>query len=304
MVDSVIVTGAHGFLGRHVARALAREGHTVVGIGHGDWSESQWRTWGLAAWHCNDVNTQTLAALSSPDVVIHCAGSGSVVFSLAEPAQDFTRTVGTTLDVLEFLRRYAPRAALVIPSSAAVYGAVRQVPIGVDAPFNPVSPYGMHKKIAEDLCRFYARQFGARVALVRLFSVYGIGLHKQLLWDACNKLAAGDGRFGGHGGEIRDWLHIEDAARLLITAARHASPGCPAVNGGSGEGVAVRDILTELIAALRAGVRLEFTGMARPGDPDNYVADIAGARAWGWSPREDRIAALRAYASWFTDGVG
>ena len=138
---------------------------------------------------------------------------------------------------------------------------------------------------------------------MRLFSVYGTGLRKQLLWDACNKLAAGDGRFGGYGGEIRDWLHIEDAARLLIAAARHASPGCPVVNGGSGEGVAIRDMLTELLGLLAPSIRLEFTGTARPGDPDSYVADIAGARAWGWSPREDRAAALRAYARWFTDGA-
>jgi UDP-glucose 4-epimerase len=249
------------------------------------------------------VNTQTLAALSSPDAVFHCAGSGSVSFSLAEPAQDFARTVGTTLDVLEFLRRRAPQAVLVIPSSAAVYGAVRNVPISPDGPFNPVSPYGVHKKLAEDLCRSYARHFNVRVAIVRLFSVYGTGLRKQLLWDACNKLASGNGRFGGHGGEIRDWLHIEDAARLLIAAAHHASPGCPAVNGGSGKGVAVRDMLTDLLAALASSVRLEFTGTARPGDPDIYVADIAGAKAWGWSPREDRIDALRTYARWFTDGA-
>jgi len=303
MAETAIVTGAYGFLGRHLARALALEGHTVIGIGHGDWSQAQWRSWGLAAWHRSDVTTHVLAALDRPSAVFHCAGGSSVAFSLANPAQDFSRTVGTTLAVLEFLRRHAPRAALVIPSSAAVYGAVRQVPIGVEGPFNPVSPYGAHKKMTEDLCHSYARHFGARIALVRLFSVYGIGLRKQLLWDACIKLAAGDGHFGGHGGEIRDWLHVEDAARLLIVAARHASPACPAVNGGTGEGVTVRDVLTELLAAMAPSALLEFSGTARPGDPDSYVANIAGARAWGWSPREDRTAALRAYASWFTAGA-
>ena len=102
---TAIVTGAHGFLGRHVARALARAGRTVIGIGHGDWSEAQWRAWGLAAWHHDDVKTQALAAPGAPGAVFHCAGSGSVAFSMAEPAQDFDRTVGTTLEVLEFLRR-------------------------------------------------------------------------------------------------------------------------------------------------------------------------------------------------------
>src|SRR6185312_5873943 len=126
-----------------------------------------------------------------------------------------------------FLRCYCPQATLVVPSSAAVYGAVRQIPINESGPRNPISPYGVHKKIAEDLCYSYARHFGARIALVRFFSVYGAGLRKQLLWDACNKLVVGDGRFGGHGNEVRDWLHIEDAARLLIAAAQHAAPTCP-----------------------------------------------------------------------------
>ena len=205
----ILVTGANGFVGRHVSRAAAHEGHTVVGIGHGDWTEDAWRAWGLSAWHELDVTLASLVAHGGePEVVIHCAGGSSVGFSLDNPAQDFDRTVVTTRDVLEYLRISAPGAALVYPSSAAVYGRATTLPIDEDAPLVPISPYGAHKEIAEGMSRSYAETFGLRVAIVRLFSAYGAELRKQLLWDACRKVAGGDCRFDGTGKQTRDWVHV------------------------------------------------------------------------------------------------
>ena len=158
-----------------------------------------------------------------PDVIVHCAGSGSVGFSMTHPYQDFQRTVATTLAVLEYARLYAPRARVAYPSSAGVYGEVQKLPIAETDPLSPASPYGVHKRFAEELCASYAQHFGIAVAVVRLFSVYGAGLRKQLLWDASQKIMRGENRFFGTGEEIRDWLHVEDAASLLIAAAGHAS---------------------------------------------------------------------------------
>jgi nucleoside-diphosphate-sugar epimerase len=89
-----------------------------------------------------------------------------------DPVQDFPRTVQTTMDVLEFARLYFPTSKIVIPSSAAVYGVVDQLPIVEDAPQQPVSPYGFHKRIAEELARSYASFFGIQTAIIRFFSVY------------------------------------------------------------------------------------------------------------------------------------
>ena len=85
-------------------------------------------------------------------------------------------------------------------SSAAVYGPGHEGPIGEDARLDPASPYGCHKLVMELLCRSYARSFGVSIVLLRLFSVYGEGLQKQLLWDLCSKLARNRcGQLGGLG---------------------------------------------------------------------------------------------------------
>jgi UDP-glucose 4-epimerase len=299
-MSTILVTGANGFLGRHVSRVAAGQGHQVVGMGHGDWSEESWRHWGLSAWYELDVTLASLVAHAArPDLLVHCAGSSSVGFSFENPAQDFERTVGTTLDVLEYLRTSAPETALVYPSSAAVYGRAATLPISEKSPLAPISPYGFHKGIAEDLCRSYSESFGLPVAIVRLFSAYGIELRKQLLWDACRKSQVGDYRFGGTGRETRDWVNGEDVARLLLLAGDHAVSGTAIVNGASGTEVAVENILAVLLDALGADRKPEFTGTMRAGDPERVVGDSSRARGWGWSPQRPWQDGVREYADWF-----
>ena len=110
---------------------------------------------------------------------------------MTHPYQDYQRTVATTHSVLEYFLTVRPNAGLVLPSSAGVYGIVNSMPIKVTDPLNAASPYGLYKKIAEDLCRSYGKHFGVRSVVIDLFSIYGIGLRKQLLWDACTKITAG-----------------------------------------------------------------------------------------------------------------
>lgn len=304
MAELALVTGAYGFLGRYVARALAAEGAHVVGMGHGSWGRDEWRRWGVAEWHTADISVDTLTTYAGePDVIFHCAGSGSVAFSMTHPQQDWQRTVASTLAVLEYMRVQRPQARLVIPSSAGVYGKASTMPISIQAQLSPASPYGVHKKVAEDLCRSYAQHFGVRSALVRLFSVFGVGIRKQLLWDACMKLSKGAATFGGTGDETRDWLHVEDAARLMLVAARQASTACPVVNGGVGQAVPIKDVVGLVARRMGTGVQPAFSGQTRPGDPMHYQADVAEARAWGWLPQRDRVAEMTAYVDWFTSGA-
>lgn len=299
---TVLVTGANGFIGRHVSRLAASRGDRVMGIGHGDWTEEAWRSWGLAAWHELDVTLASLVGhIGVPDLVVHCAGSSSVGFSFENPAQDFDRTVRTTVDVLEYLRTSAPETALVYPSSAAVYGRASELPIGEDSPLAPISPYGFHKVMAEDVCRSYATTFGTRVAIVRLFSAYGRELRKQLLWDACRKALSEDHHFAGTGRETRDWVHATDVARLLLVAGDYADDTAPTVNGATGASVPIASIVGTLFEALGARDAPAFTGSARPGDPERVAGDPSRAMAWGWTPQRGWEEGVRDYAAWFRE---
>jgi UDP-glucose 4-epimerase len=301
-VKQAAVLGAAGFVGRHTARALAAAGYEVVGIGHGTWLRDEWREWGLRDWHVADVSLEALLTYAGePEVLVQCAGSGSVAFSMTHPAQDFRRSVDSTLAALDFVRLHAPVCRVVLPSSAAVYGTAERMPIMVADPLRPESPYGVHKKIAEDLCRSYARTFGVRAAIVRLFSVYGAGLRKQLLWDACTKLTQGEAQFAGTGEELRDWLDVQDAAALLVAAGAHASIDCPVVNGGIGEAASVRTVVEGLARELGVAPQPIFSGARRGGDPVGYEADIGEALSWGWKPERSLTDGLAAYAAWFLE---
>ena len=300
MNKAALVTGAHGFLGRHVARYLAGAGYTVTGLGHGAWDRAEAESFGLTFWHTADITLDSLVTYAGePDVIVHCAGSGSVAFSMLHPHQDFVRTVSATAAVLEYVCLHSAHTAVVYPSSAAVYGAAERLPIRENDGRRPASPYGVHKSMAEDLCRSYANHFGVSVAIVRFFSVYGDGLQKQLLWDACSKAARGDSTFFGTGHELRDWLHVQDAASLMHFAALHASAACPVVNGASGEGLTVHEVLAEIFRACGSTAALGFSGTPRPGDPVGYHADVSAARAWGWQPGVAWRDGMARYVSWF-----
>lgn len=300
----VLVTGACGFIGRHVARHFAAAGWLVTGIGRGSWAPAEWRLWGIAEWHAADVTLESLLSHAGrPDLIVHCAGSGSVGYSMSNPYQDFQSTVSTTAALLEFVRLHAPHARVVYPSSGGVYGAAQKIPMAEADIAMPASPYGVHKLVVEQLCASHARNFGVSVAVVRLFSVYGKGLRKQLLWDACQKITRGSLEFFGTGAETRDWLHVSDAAALLMVAREYADTTCPIINGGAGVGVTVREVLQELCEALGQSGSPRFSGVARPGDPSHFLADISRARACGWQPTVDWKSGVREYAAWYKEGA-
>ncbi len=304
MGRSVLVTGAFGFLGRYVSRVCARAGYSVSGIGHGLWTRAQWSAWGLSDWHASDVTLDAMASYGvEPAMIVHCAGGGSVGFSMSNPAQDFDRTVVTTCEVLDYMRLHCPQARLVLPSSASVYGNSRTMPISLTAPLSPVSPYGVHKQMAEELCLSYAQHFGVSVAIVRLFSVYGIGLRKQLLWDACTKLSRGRAAFGGNGQDMRDWLHVDDAANLLVAAGQAGSPNRMIINGATGVGVPTRRIVETIANAFGGAGDVQFSGAARPGDPLHLIADMSEVPVLGWRPERMLDVELARYVEWFKAGA-
>ena len=113
-------------------------------------------------------------------------------------------------------------------------------------------------------------------------------------------LRRGDASFAGTGDEQRDWLHVEDAAALIVKLAAVASPHVPVVNGASGRGMRVREILEALCKGLGAPAPV-FTGIKRAGDPERYIADVTRARALGWSPQIEIERGLAEYVAWFLE---
>lgn len=298
---SVLVTGGAGFLGQASARVFRGAGWRVAGLGRRAWGEDEARAAGFHEWHDAAVTLPALRAAGRDfDAVVHCAGNGSVAFSSSDPLAAWEMTVDSTAQVLEFVRTASPRAIVLYPSSAAVYGAAGDEPLREDRAPNPISPYGDHKIIVERLLQSHAAHFGIRSGVVRYFSIYGPGLAKQLLFDATRRFECG-GRevvFHGTGGETRDWIHVDDAAALMLALADSTAP-YTVVNGASGERTTVRDVLERLRAAVGSDARIAFNGMQRPGDPRHYHADMRAARALGFENRVPLDQGLRAYVDWY-----
>jgi UDP-glucose 4-epimerase len=306
LAQHVLVTGAAGFIGDAIARDALERGDIVSVIGHGLDRPATWDATESVQRIAGFVGLATLDRLPAPpDVVFHCAGGANVQASIAQPEQDRERTVGSTDALAQWLVANAPGARLVYPSSGAVYGEAAGRPDGRSGTCTPMSPYGQHKADAEAVLLRAAERSGLAVAIVRLFSVYGPGLRKQLLWDACGKMAAGTATFFGTGVERRDFVEISDVVALMRAAAGAVQPmAAPVVvDGGTGHGIAVRDVLALLADGFDPPPVVQFLGTARAGDPTDMIASRTAADTLGWSPQVPLAQGLLRYVQWFRAGA-
>lgn len=304
-MKNALVTGARGFIGRHLSLALRQQGKQVCGIGHGAWTEAEREAWGVQYWLNGDITKRNLdivrSTVGKPDMVFHLAGGSSVGLSLLAPEEDFRRSVLSTAELLEWAHSAAPDALLILASSAAVYGTGHSLAICESAQLAPYSPYGYHKRMAEELFESYGKNFGLNVAIVRMFSVYGQELRKQLLWDVCSRLIRNTGRLmlDGTGEEVRDWFHVSDAVELMRRVAGCANHDCFIVNGGTGIPITVREIAEKLCASWGMNTKLEFSGVSRKGDPQYLVADIGQSDLLGFYPQTTWEEGVTKYVEWF-----
>lgn len=281
MIGAVWVTGVQGFIGRNLARYLSQQGYDVFGIGNGVWTDGEAEQQGLRYLVSDEVTLRNLDELADrslvPNAVFHLAGGSAVGPSFDEPQRDYLSSVDSTMQLLEWLRVNSPQTRVVLASSAAVYGGGHSGPIAEQAPLHPYSPYGWHKAMAEMLCESYAKNFGIRSSVVRLFSAYGPGLQKQLIWDICRKLQSSVAalELGGTGRELRDWIHIADVVRLLAFVYQRDGADFEVFNGASGMGESIANVAKIVCKHWGVDIPIEFSGKARKGDPERLVADVS-----------------------------
>lgn len=305
-MTKVWITGGKGFIGRHLAKFISSPKIQVSGLGHGSWTDAEFRRWGFTEWFNADIDFASLTQLSkqsgAPDTIIHLAGGSAVGPSLEHPFEDFQRTVDCTARLLDWTRQYAPEVRIVAASSAAVYGSGFISPISESESSTPFSPYGFHKSMLESLFASYRASFELDLSVVRLFSVYGSGLKKQLIWDICRKLHTSETKqilLHGTGGEMRDWLHIDDAVRLLWKVVHAESEFAPVINGGTGEGVATAQVFDMVSNAWGGSHKAMFSGQCRKGDPTYLVADTTLSKRLGFNASVTLPEGIKDVVRWY-----
>lgn len=299
MSETVLITGIAGFLGRYVARHFAREGWRVVGVDEIPPENVQLPTVAYHRLHLPSSELNELLRKETPSVCVHCAGRASVGLSMDDPAADFRGNALLSFELLDALRQHAPACRFLLLSSAAVYGDPATLPVAETHPLHPLSPYGYHKRAAELLCEEFSRIYGLPTASVRIFSAYGPGLRRQVVWDICEKvLTTGRLVLRGTGAESRDFIHAGDIARALHLLATKAPAQGEIYNLSNGDEVTIAELASLLLKALGSSAEAQFDGVATPGNPLRWQADIAKIRALGFAPTIPLEQGLRAVATW------
>ncbi|MDT7605057.1 MAG: UDP-glucose 4-epimerase [Acidobacteriota bacterium] len=304
----ILITGSNGFVGGAFGRYASRAGHEVIGVGRASQASRGW----LGTYAQADAVSADLSPLVrdfAPDLLFHAAGTASVRASLDAPLQDLRASVLSFANALEAVRRSGATTLVLFPSSAAVYGDPAQLPVGEDAHARPISPYGFHKAACELVAREYSDCFRLRVAVCRLFSVFGAAQRRLLVWELYQQFAgAGETVWlEGTGEETRDYLHIDDVSTALLALAETQLAAPPAtsasfltVNVASGAATRVISLAEQLRALVAPSKEIRTRGAARPGDPRAWRADISRLRAlapkWQPAPLTDSLA--RCVAEW------
>ena len=287
-MPTALLTGPTGFLGQHLATALHAAGWNVIGIGRQPQSLIS--------------NLQSpITNYQLPIALIHAASPASVANSIIDPAADFDGSVNLLFNVLDSVRRAAPQCRVIFLSSAAVYGDPARLPVREDDPLRPISPYGFHKLLCENLLEEFWRVYQLPSISLRLFSAYGPGLKHQVLWDLCQKMIAADEiELIGAGDESRDFIHAADIGRAVLTLLDRADFQAEAYNLASGVETRIRDLAALIARALNRTPQIHFTGQPRPGDPARWQADLTRLTALGYTPQIPLATGLAEYVHWAT----
>ena len=237
--------------------------------------------------------------LLKPDVIVNAAGSPSVGFSAANPDEDYYLNFELTKQILKGYRTLTTETRFIQLSSAAVYGNPSELPIDETSESAPISNYGNTKLKSElELERLFAQGFP--VFNLRLFSVYGPGLKKQLFWDIFEKYLLNSKRVTlfGTGKESRDFIYIDDVICTIINCFDCPTADFLHYNVCAGKEITIRQAAACFLDEISADCEIIFNNEVKKGDPINWLGlnkRLGNLGVQNFTEFEDGI---KEYAKW------
>ena len=302
---AILVTGGAGYIGSHINKLLAREGHETVVFDNLIYGHREAVKWGtLIEGDLKNIHEIEAVFEKYPiEAVFHFAAYAYVGESVAEPEKYYYNNIGCTLNLLKVMRRYGCDK-IIFSSSCATYGEPEQMPITEDMSQNPINPYGFTKYAVERIFKDYERAYGLRYMVLRYFNAAGADPEGEigeahdpethiipLILDAASGKRPNVKVFGTDyptrdGSCIRDYIHVSDLATAHLLALRHLETGKPSqfLNLGNTKGTSVLELIEAAKRVTGKDIPVELTER-RPGDPAILVGSSEKAkRVLGWEP--------------------
>jgi UDP-glucuronate 4-epimerase len=310
-MDTVLVTGAAGFVGSHLVDRLLEVGYRVIAVDNLEpfySPETKLRQIRQHLQHPSyrlieaDIRDQkSLQSITQDiDVIVHLAAKAGVRPSIADPVGYYETNALGTQNLLEFARHRGIRQ-FVFTSSSSVYGINPKVPWREDdAVLQPISPYASTKVSGELLGHVYSHLFGIRFIALRLFTVYGPRQRPDLAIHKFSRLMMnGDPvPFFGDGSSRRDYTYVGDVVNGLCAAMKYSASTYEVVNLGNNRTITLRELVNTLGLALGVTPRLNCLP-DQEGDVPQTWADLTKAgELLGYRPQTDFRSGISHFAEW------
>jgi UDP-glucuronate 4-epimerase len=298
MGESLVVTGAAGFIGSHLGAALLARGARVVGIDNFDAfydraaKQANLEPLARGPFELVEADIRDAEAMhgvfsrARPAATFHIAALAGVRPSIRDPARYAAVNVEGTVNVLEAARRSNCRRFL-FASSSSVYGNNRTVPFSESDPVDePISPYAATKRAGELICHTYSHLYGMSVGCLRFFTVFGEAQRPDLAISRFMRLIAEDRPVPmfGDGTTSRDYTYIGDIIEGVLAAERAVARQCASEGGyfriwnlGGSHPVALREMIEAIGRVVGRAPRIERLPM-QPGDVERTWADLSRSR--------------------------
>ncbi len=321
---TVLVTGAAGFIGFHVSRALLARGDQVVGIDNlNDYYDVTLKQARLGQLNALDgFAFEEVDIADAPYVegvalkhqgiyqVVHLAAEAGVRYSIKNPHAYARSNLNGQMSILEFCRNIKGFKNLVFASSSSVYGGNEKLPFSTDDNTDqPVSFYAATKKSGEILAYSYAHLYGFPCTGLRFFTVYGPwGRPDMAYFSFTKKIFAGETIDVFNNGEMgRDFAYIDDIVAGVLAALDRPATGEPpyaVYNLGNNQSVELLDFIKVIENEVGREAIMDFKPM-QAGDVKQTFADIdLSRRDLGFDPKTGLIAGIKQFIDWYRDYYG
>ncbi|HEV8379369.1 MAG TPA: NAD-dependent epimerase/dehydratase family protein [Tepidisphaeraceae bacterium] len=309
--QTVLLTGAAGFIGSNAAEALREAGYRIIGVDNfcdfydRGWKEANVKTSGIEVEEIDITDglaTSRLIGRVKPYAILHLAAMAGVRPSIERPAYYSKVNVEGTTHLLQAAVENKVRKFL-FASSSSVYGNQSKVPFSEEDQVNePISPYAATKRAGELICHSYWHLYQMPISCLRFFTVYGPRQRPDLAIHKFTRLISAGKPIPmfGDGSSSRDYTFIADIVRGILAALERCDR-YRIYNLGGSEPVTLSHLVAELERAIGKKAIIERRA-AQPGDVERTYADLTRSTAeLGYRPQTTLAEGLKRFVAWFRE---